>query len=132
MKRHLSSEEISSWMIGERSVEVERHAVECPRCRAELDRVEDAFSRFRESGIRWADRCYAARYGEEAGAGMFAVPAVSRRVAQRRGLLMLWRAGAVAASVFAGVVLMLRPAPPPEQAQAPVRRGQMGSSRSLM
>ncbi len=119
MKRHLSSEEISRWTIGERPAEIARHAMECLRCREELDRLEDTFSLFRESGIRWSDRCYAARYGVEWQPELSS-PAP---MAHRGGRPLLPWACALAASVLLGGVLLLRPAPPPQQAQVPDRRG---------
>jgi hypothetical protein len=55
MNNHLSSEQISSWMIGERSPEAQKHAGMCPECRAELDRLQDALSSFRSSVLQWVD-----------------------------------------------------------------------------
>jgi hypothetical protein len=103
MNRHLSSEEISRWMIGERTDDAERHAIECPACREELDRLQDAFSLFRESGIRWSDRCYAAS---------------SAGVAELPGRRLLPWACALAASVLVGA-LLLRPVPVPPHTEEP-------------
>jgi hypothetical protein len=58
MKGHLSSEQISRWIVGERTNEEERHATVCPQCRAELDHLENALSLFRDSGQRWSDHWY--------------------------------------------------------------------------
>lgn len=121
MNRHLSSEEISRWMIGERTPETECHAIECPSCRSELDRLEDAFSLFRESGRRWSDRCYAS-----SAAGLAAgfvktdhqAPPASANVADLAGRRLLPWACAVATSMLVGA-LLLRPVPVPKQAPVP-------------
>lgn len=46
---HLSPEEISQWMMGERTMELERHLAECHACRAELEQLEAALVQFRAS-----------------------------------------------------------------------------------
>ncbi|HEV3198430.1 MAG TPA: hypothetical protein VGZ73_10990 [Bryobacteraceae bacterium] len=114
MNRHLSSEEISRWMIGEHTSEAQRHAIECPPCRAELDRLEAAFSLFRESGIRWSDRCY----HQDS-------PPPSANLATLPGRRLLPWAFAVATSALVAA-LLLRPVPvPPKIAiQLPDRRSE--------
>jgi len=78
MNEHLSSEQISRWMIGERSAQDEEHARECPECAAKVARFESAITLFRQSvqdcgeryarpdiplpaGVRRARRSFAAR-----------------------------------------------------------------------
>lgn len=47
MIEHLSGEEISQWMIGDRSPQIERHVAECGECRAQLEQLETTLSQFR-------------------------------------------------------------------------------------
>ena len=101
MSRHLTSEEISAWIIGERAADAgrtgdaERHARDCPRCRAEIERFEGAIGHFRD----W----YAS-----------APPAV-QHVPGRLRRPVAAMAGALAASILAAVLLIHRPAPSAEQ-----------------
>ena len=106
MNRHLSSEEISNWIFGERRADQERHVWECSKCNAEIERLEKAFSLFRESGQRWADHWYVFRD--------------ARSLAGQRS--RRWGRLGVAVSIAAPVIvaiLLLRPSAPyrpPEQA----------------
>lgn len=56
MSRHLSSQRISMWAIGERTPDEERHVQECPLCAAEVASLETALSRFRGSVRQWSER----------------------------------------------------------------------------
>jgi hypothetical protein len=47
MIEHLSAEQISQWMIGERTLELERHLAQCTACRSELEQMEQALWQFR-------------------------------------------------------------------------------------
>jgi hypothetical protein len=47
MNRHLSSEQISKWVIGDRTPEAERHAGECAACRGEIERLQGSLTLFR-------------------------------------------------------------------------------------
>jgi len=47
MIEHLSAEEISQWMIGERTPPLEQHVAACAECRAELAQLESALVQFR-------------------------------------------------------------------------------------
>jgi hypothetical protein len=87
MNRHLSPEEISGWIVGERPADAERHARHCAECRGEIDRINGAVGLFRD----W----YAA--------GLPAAPAPA--ATPRRTVLI----GALAASLAAGVLLTPRP-----------------------
>lgn len=55
MNNHLSPDQISKWALGEDSPEERQHGRECPECRAELDRLQDALSSFRSSVLQWAE-----------------------------------------------------------------------------
>src|ERR1039458_3569997 len=56
MSQHLSSQEISQWMIGERTPQQEQHVCQCSQCGAELARMEAALALFRGSVRHWSDR----------------------------------------------------------------------------
>jgi hypothetical protein len=56
MSQHLSSQEISQWMIGERPPQQEQHVRQCSQCGAELARMEAALALFRGSVRHWSDR----------------------------------------------------------------------------
>ena len=49
MNKHFSSEQISRWMIGERTAQDEEHARQCPECAAKVAGFESAIVLFRES-----------------------------------------------------------------------------------
>jgi hypothetical protein len=49
MSRHLSEEQISRWILGERATGEVEHASECPSCRAEIARLESAMATLRGS-----------------------------------------------------------------------------------
>ena len=55
MSQHLSSREVSQWMMGERTSRQEQHVRECPECGAELARMEAALALFRGSVRHWSD-----------------------------------------------------------------------------
>lgn len=92
MSQHLSDEQISNWLIGERTADDEAHVRECAVCRGEIARMEETFALFRESVPPFA---YAR--GSERGR-----PA---RVAI-----------ALAAPILAAVLFLLGPAPVPSAA----------------
>jgi hypothetical protein len=54
MNHHLSSAEISEWIAGERTAEIQRHVRECPICHAELTGFEADLSAFGQSVRQWA------------------------------------------------------------------------------
>jgi hypothetical protein len=56
MSRHLSSQEISRWIVGERTPQQEQHVRQCTECGAELARMEAALVLFRGSVRHWSDR----------------------------------------------------------------------------
>lgn len=47
MIEHLSAEQISQWMIGERTLQLEGHVAGCRECRGELEQLETALVQFR-------------------------------------------------------------------------------------
>jgi hypothetical protein len=49
MIEHLSAEQISEWMIGERTPQLEQHVSQCAECSAELEKMEAALSQFRSA-----------------------------------------------------------------------------------
>ncbi|HEV3197335.1 MAG TPA: hypothetical protein VGZ73_05495 [Bryobacteraceae bacterium] len=49
--RHLSSEQISRWVMGEHGAPEKEHVRNCPECLAELARLESVVSHFRSSAI---------------------------------------------------------------------------------
>jgi hypothetical protein len=55
MNRHLSSREVSQWMIGERTPQREQHVRQCPECGAEVARLEASLALFRGSVRHWSD-----------------------------------------------------------------------------
>ena len=56
MSQHLSAQQISQWMIGERTPQQEQHVRQCSQCGAELARLEAALALFRGSVRRWSGR----------------------------------------------------------------------------
>lgn len=66
MIEHLSAEQISQWMIGERTPELEQHVAECADCRDELEQMEDALSQFRTAMRDPANSLPAPRWREPA------------------------------------------------------------------
>ena len=56
MSRHLSSGEISQWMIGERTPQLEQHVRQCSECGAEVARLEASLALFRGSVRHWSGR----------------------------------------------------------------------------
>jgi hypothetical protein len=53
---HLSSEQMSSWTLGERSPEVERHLQACHDCNQEIVRLQDGLLGFKHSVENWAQQ----------------------------------------------------------------------------
>ena len=96
MSQHLSSEQISNWLIGERTADEEAHVHGCATCRAEIGRMEETFAMFRESLPPLA---YAR--GSE--------PSRDRQGAGRTVRIAV----ALAASILAAVLFLPRPAPVP-------------------
>lgn len=49
MNAHLTSTQISEWMIGDRSPEARRHLERCPECSAEVSKIEGSLGLFRDA-----------------------------------------------------------------------------------
>jgi len=60
MKRHLSTEDLSGWVAGERAVEAVQHVRTCLECRAEIDRIQQTLAQFRGAVREWSDSQLAA------------------------------------------------------------------------
>ena len=54
MSAHLSSEQISRWMAGDRTPEASQHMRECAHCAAEAARLGALLGEFRSSVIAWS------------------------------------------------------------------------------
>jgi hypothetical protein len=61
MNSHLSPEQISRWMLGERTPQEEQHVRECPQCGDEVANFQTALTAFRGSVRDWSDRQRTAR-----------------------------------------------------------------------
>jgi len=55
MNQHLSSQQISSWLIGERTPQAAEHVRECDECSAELARAGAVLQMFRGSVRRFSE-----------------------------------------------------------------------------
>ena len=114
MKSHLTSEEISGWMIGDRTAGIQRHALECEACRAELKGLENAFVLFRESGRNWASGA-ASRSTADRGSAKASAVSVFRGESNRpSSRTRLGWACLLAAALSAGALLIQRPIPAPQ------------------
>jgi hypothetical protein len=54
MNLHLSEDQISDWIAGQRGEEADRHLRECAECAAEVQRTQKALLLFRDSGFQRA------------------------------------------------------------------------------
>jgi hypothetical protein len=69
MNSHLSPARFAEWISGEHAVESERHLLECPACRSELESFESGLAALGECVRSWATQENAApdlRIGEQA------------------------------------------------------------------
>ena len=55
MIQHLSAEQISQWLTGDRTPQLERHLSQCPECRAALGRFENTLAQFRGAVRDWSE-----------------------------------------------------------------------------
>lgn len=63
MSSHLSKEQISEWILGDRSPQAEEHVRICVVCRNELSRFETTLTHFRGSVRQWsAEQFHGNRY----------------------------------------------------------------------
>ena len=65
MNHHLSKQQISAWISGERTPEEELHIAGCPQCRGEVAGLEDAVAFFRGAMHEWGSREPLARWQPE-------------------------------------------------------------------
>jgi hypothetical protein len=70
MKRHLTSEDFSNWMIGEKTAEHEEHLRSCGECAAELEKLQAPLLLFRGAVRDWSadQRVRVAQQTQAAGA----------------------------------------------------------------
>ena len=54
MNQHLSTEQISNYLLGEATFEETAHARACAMCRGELARLESSLTLFRGTVRRWS------------------------------------------------------------------------------
>ena len=54
MSGHLSSEQISRWMAGNRTPDENQHICECRQCAAEAARLDALLAEFRSSVVAWS------------------------------------------------------------------------------
>ena len=102
MNRHLTSEQIADWMMGERAADAECHVRACLACRAEVEGLAETMAQFRDSSARWS-------------AHHLALP-----TARRSGrTVWMGAAAAMAASVAAAAVLLIGTSRPVAPTPAP-------------
>ena len=117
MSQHLSSREISQWMIGERTPQQEQHVRECSECGAELARLEASLALFRDSVRHWSD-------------GQVRVPRSLAPTRRRRGyparpLPVRW-------ALVAAALLVLAAVPIYRNAQDRQRQAEMARADALL
>jgi hypothetical protein len=97
MKTHLSEEQISAYIAGDRSREADHHLRDCPECAAQVASTQKSLLLFRDSGFQCAE------YWQKQ---------PQTRVSRSPGR---WAAAgaALAVAIIASVVLLRRPAPQP-------------------
>ena len=54
MTEHLSADQISQWMIGDRSPQLQHHVALCTQCRAQLEQLETTLGQFRGGVREWS------------------------------------------------------------------------------
>ena len=52
---HLSSEQISAWLLGDGTAEAQRHVESCRQCHDDITELRDGLQLFRHSVHRWAE-----------------------------------------------------------------------------
>ena len=102
MNRHLSEDDISRWVSGERLAETEWHLRQCSQCAAEVDETEGTLALFRESGRQWSDHWYRQ----------------TSAPAQRAGLRFTGAMAACAAMCVVVCAVLLYPVPASQKATA--------------
>jgi hypothetical protein len=117
MSQHLSSREISQWMMGERTPQREQHVRECSECGAELARMEAALGLFRGSVRHWSS-----------GQSRAEPPAIGSMLPARRGTWaqpMRW-------ALVAATLLVLAAVPIYRNAQDRQRQAEIARADALL
>ena len=104
MNRHLSSHQVSAWVMGEHDGDIEQHLDTCPMCRRSITQLEQVLDGFRGSARAWAD--------EQDG------PAAVRRTAAAVPVTPSWAAIAAMAVILICALLISHPARPTARASA--------------
>ena len=117
MSQHLSSPEVSQWMIGERTPQQEQHVRQCSQCGAELARLEASLALFRGSVRHWSE----VQRGAEP-------PAVVSMVPARRGS---W-AQPLRWALVAATLLVLAAAPVYRNVQERQRQAEIARADALL
>ena len=111
MNDHLSQEQVAGWMLGMHDDVVSQHLRICAGCRAEVEELEDAVSRFRQS-------IHAAARREEPFWSKERIAIGERLAASRPVPFLRWIPVMVmAAVVFIAVLVMRAPRTPPPPAK---------------
>ena len=87
---HLSSIQISEWILGERDPETERHLNTCGKCHEEIARLQSGLMEFKQSVRAWGEQ-----------------PAEMRVSASRVPSRVSWRWAGVSAGARAMSIIML-------------------------
>ena len=58
---HLSSKQVSDWILGEREPEVSRHVESCGKCLNEIEKLQGGLLAFRSAVHEWAEEPAAVR-----------------------------------------------------------------------
>jgi hypothetical protein len=69
MIEHLSAEQISQWVTGERTPQLQRHVAECEACRTELRQLETTLAQFRGAVRGWSGDAAAPQWRQAAARG---------------------------------------------------------------
>jgi hypothetical protein len=92
MNSHLSSEQISEFIIGKATAKQAQHAAKCAECAAELAQLQETLSGFRHSVQHWS---------EQSGGSMIPDPAFLSRESRVFLYPVRWALGAAALIVLA-------------------------------
>ena len=87
---HLSSIQISEWILGERDPDTERHLNTCGKCHEEIARLQNGLMEFKQSVRAWGEQ-----------------PAEMRVSASRVPSRVSWRWAGVSAAAMSIIMLVL-------------------------
>ena len=97
MSAHLSSEQISRWMAGDRNPDADKHLQECEQCAAEIARLKMLLGEFRSSMVAWSAIHKDAEVPERG------IPTEHRR--RLVGGMLRWKLAAAALTVVLAVLI---------------------------